>query len=107
MKNYKLRIPKPCHENWNKMTPAEKGRLCKTCAKTVVDFTKKSSTEIKEYLIENKSERVCGHFYRKQLDSIVIQLPETTFHQQLSFQKLFLLSLTQHLDFFQNSLTCL
>ncbi|CAL2103784.1 conserved protein of unknown function [Tenacibaculum sp. 190130A14a] len=93
MKNYLLRIPKPCHEDWSKMTPNEKGKFCSSCAKTVVDFTKKSPQEIQEYLIENRGQRVCGHFYRKQLDSIVIQLPENTFLQPLSFQKLFLLTL--------------
>ncbi|MDO6674008.1 hypothetical protein Q4517_00405 [Tenacibaculum sp. 1_MG-2023] len=93
MKSYKLTIPKPCHEDWNTMTPNEKGKFCSSCAKTVVDFTQKSSKEIQEYLLANKGQRVCGHFYRKQLDSIVIQLPETTFYQPLTFQKLFILSL--------------
>jgi len=93
MKNYKLTIPKPCHEDWNTMTPNEKGKFCSSCSKTVVDFTQKSSKEIQEYLVANKGQRVCGHFYRKQLDSIVIQLPETTFYQSLTFQKLFILSL--------------
>ncbi len=93
MKSYKLTIPKPCHEDWNTMAPNEKGKFCSSCAKTVVDFTQKSSKEIQEYLLANKEQRVCGHFYRKQLDSIVIQLPETTFYQPLTFQKLFILSL--------------
>ena len=90
---YKISIPEPCHEDWNKMTPIEKGRFCSSCSKTVVDFTQKSATEIQQYLTENKGEIVCGHFYRKQLDSIVLQIPETTFHQQLSFQNLFILAL--------------
>ncbi|WP_442264824.1 energy transducer TonB [Tenacibaculum sp. ZS6-P6] len=93
MKNYKITIPEPCHENWQKMTPNEKGRFCASCSKTVVDFTKKSTKEIQEYLTENKGKRVCGHFYRKQLDSIVIQLPDTVFNTNLSFQKLFFLAL--------------
>tara|TARA_R110002072_G_scaffold117320_1_gene248335 strand:+ start:6782 stop:7735 length:954 start_codon:yes stop_codon:yes gene_type:complete len=89
----KITIPKPCHENWNAMTPKDKGKFCNSCSKTVVDFTKKSPSEIKEYLIEHKSERVCGHFYKEQLDSIVIEIPQITFHQQLSFQKIFVLAL--------------
>ncbi len=93
MKNYKLSIPKPCHENWGAMTPNEKGKFCKSCAKTVVDFTKKTPKEILEYLSERKNEKVCGHFYRKQLDSIVIQIPEHTFYTNLSFQKSFILIL--------------
>lgn len=90
---FKITIPKPCHENWNAMTPIEKGRFCSSCAKTVVDFTKKSAIEIQDYLVENKNEKVCGHFYKKQLDAIVIEIPQVTFHQQLSFQKLFILAL--------------
>ena len=93
MKNFKLTIPKPCHEDWNTMTPNEKGKFCGSCSKTVVDFTQKSTKEIKDYLVANKGQRVCGHFYRKQLDSIVIQLPEATFYKPLTFQKLFVLSL--------------
>lgn len=93
MKNYKLTIPKPCNENWNEMTSVEKGKFCNSCSKTVVDFTKKSSKEIKDYLTQNKGKRVCGHFYRKQLDSIIIQFPEEIFYGSLSFQKLFILSL--------------
>ena len=93
MKNYRITIPKPCHEDWQKMTQNEKGRFCASCTKTVVDFTKKSTKEIQEYLTENKGKRVCGHFYRKQLDSIVIQLPDTVFNTKLSFQKLFFLAL--------------
>ena len=93
MKKIKISIPKPCHEDWNKMTTNEKGRFCGSCAKTVVDFTKKSANEIQEYFIENRGKRVCGHFKRKQLDSIVIQIPETVFSHKLSFHKLFILTL--------------
>ncbi|MEE9406792.1 MAG: hypothetical protein V3V28_01830 [Polaribacter sp.] len=90
---FKITIPKPCHENWNKMSPKEKGRFCSSCAKTVVDFTKKTIEDIQNYLVENKNEQVCGHFYKKQLDAIVIEIPQITFQQQLSFQKLFILTL--------------
>ncbi len=75
------------------MTVNEKGRFCGSCAKTVVDFTKKSTEEIQDYFTKNQGKLVCGHFRRKQLDSIVIQIPEEVFHKQLSFQKLFILAL--------------
>ena len=52
-------IPKPCHENWEQMTPNEKGRFCSSCSKTVIDFTKPNSfTEIQDF------ENVCGRFNR-------------------------------------------
>ena len=70
-----VRVPDPCHEDWGKMTPNEKGRFCQSCAKTVVDFTDKSALEIQRYMAENSGKRVCGHFKKRQLapDPIVIR----------------------------------
>lgn len=92
-KQFKISVPKPCHEDWSKMTPKEKGRFCQSCSKTVVDFTLKSKEEIQEYLSKNFGNRVCGHFRREQLDTVTLELPASAFHQNLSFQKLFLLVL--------------
>jgi hypothetical protein len=90
---FKITIPKPCHEDWNIMSSVEKGRFCNSCSKTVVNFTKKSTKEIKDYLVKNRNNRVCGHFYKKQLDTITIEIPKVTFNQQLTFQKAFVLAL--------------
>ena len=38
-------IPEPCHEDWADMTPAERGRHCAVCDKTVVDLTACSPRE--------------------------------------------------------------
>ena len=93
MKNYySISIPKPCHEDWSIMTPKEKGRFCDSCAKTVIDFTKMNSLEIQDFINENKSNRICGHFKQTQLDSININVPSHIIEQQ-SFHKLFLLVL--------------
>ncbi len=90
---FNISIPKPCHEGWSKMTPNEKGKFCNACAKTVIDFTKKSVIEIQEFLIENRHQKVCGYFYKTQLDSITIEIPEYILFQKLSFSKMFLLAL--------------
>ncbi len=91
--HFNISIPKPCHEDWSKMTPNENGKFCNACAKTVVDFTKKSVTEIQDFLIENRHQKVCGHFYKTQLDSVTIEIPEYVLYQKLSFSKIFLLAL--------------
>jgi len=48
-KAIQLNIPKPCHENWNAMSPKEQGRYCGSCQKTVVDFSVMSDKEIVDY----------------------------------------------------------
>ncbi len=94
MKNYySISIPKPCHEDWNKMTPKDKGRFCNSCVKTVVDFTKMDSCEIQDFINENKNTRICGHFKQSQLDSINIYIPSQFLEQHQSFHKTFLLAL--------------
>lgn len=68
-KHIQISIPKPCSEDWNKMSKNEKGRHCAACNTTVVDFTKMSDEEIKNYFIERKNIKTCGHFYAGQLQS--------------------------------------
>lgn len=63
----KITIPKPCHEDWDKMTPKEQGSFCSSCAKIVVDFTKMKKEEIKQYFLDKKEEKTCGRFTINQL----------------------------------------
>lgn len=46
MTNTPLRIPKPCSESWDSMTPATGGRHCAQCSKVVHDFSHSSPDEI-------------------------------------------------------------
>ncbi|MBC3846045.1 energy transducer TonB [Winogradskyella echinorum] len=91
--NYSISIPAPCHEEWSKMTPNEKGRFCQSCSKTVVDFTKMNVNEIQDYIQLNKDKRICGHIKQSQLNSINLKVPESIFNQHLNFHRLFLLAL--------------
>jgi len=61
-----INVLKPCHENWEVMTPEEKGRFCGSCSKTVLDFTKATDKEIIQTL--NQTENSCGRFYNHQLN---------------------------------------
>jgi len=73
MKKFELSIPKPCHENWNAMTPAEQGRFCGACQKTVVDFSSMSDREIAQFFKKPAGE-MCGRFHPDQLDR-AIEIP--------------------------------
>jgi hypothetical protein len=65
-----ISIQKPCHENWDAMTPNEQGAFCGKCVKTVVDFSNKSIEEIKAFFIGKQNEKVCGRFEKTQLTSL-------------------------------------
>ncbi|MBP2615145.1 hypothetical protein [Chryseobacterium jejuense] len=61
----KITIPKPCHENWDNMSPDEKGKFCSVCSKTVHDFTSFSDEELISSF--NFNNDICGRFREDQL----------------------------------------
>lgn len=63
-----IRIPEPCHEDWNNMLPDAKGKFCISCHKSVIDFSGKTDTEIRDMLQDHKDQKVCGHFKKTQID---------------------------------------
>lgn len=90
---FKISIPEPCHEDWDKMTPDQTGRYCSSCAKGVVDFTSKSKEEIQAFFIQNQGKKVCGRLSKEQLNRFDIQIPAAVLRQKRSFHHAFLLSL--------------
>ncbi|MBI3519701.1 MAG: hypothetical protein HY062_10135 [Bacteroidetes bacterium] len=65
-----ISIKKPCHENWEAMTPTEQGAFCGKCVKTVIDFSSKSLDEIKQFFAGKQNEKICGRFETSQLTSL-------------------------------------
>lgn len=65
-KAIKISIPEPCHEDWAKMTPSEKGKFCSVCTKEVFDFTETSDEELVKRVTQGKN--LCGRFKKSQLD---------------------------------------
>lgn len=63
-----IRIPEPCHEDWNSMLPDAKGKFCNSCNKSVFDFSNKTDTQIRDILRDHKDQKVCGHFKRSQIN---------------------------------------
>jgi hypothetical protein len=65
-----ISIKKPCHENWEDMTPNEQGAFCHKCVKSVVDFSEKTIEEIKEFFSKKTEGRVCGRFREDQMSEL-------------------------------------
>lgn len=66
-KHLRVSIPEPCHENWNHMSPTDKGRHCNSCDKVVVDFSTMSDTQIVDYF-KAVNTKTCGRFRSDQLN---------------------------------------
>ena len=90
---FKITVPKPCHENWDKMNPENAGRFCNSCSKTVVDFTNMNATEIQNYFSNNKEKSVCGRLKDEQLDTIILKIPPQVLFTQIQFHKIFMFAL--------------
>ncbi|QHT68056.1 carboxypeptidase-like regulatory domain-containing protein [Rhodocytophaga rosea] len=73
-KAIKLQINSPCAQNWQAMSPAEKGRFCQNCQKTVIDFSTWSEEKIKDFFQEHRG-GICGRFQEGQLKTYGPQDP--------------------------------
>ena len=66
-----IHIPKPCHEDWNKMAPVDKGKFCGSCNKQVVDFSLMSDQQVLNYF-SLATGKTCGRFAEDQLQRELI-----------------------------------
>jgi hypothetical protein len=67
-KHVQLSVNNPCQENWENMSPSEKGRFCGSCQKQVVDFTSMTDTQIATFFKRPSTGSVCGRFMQDQLE---------------------------------------
>jgi len=63
-----IKIANRCDANWQEMQPQPEGKFCSSCEKVVVDFSKMSDTQIKEYFIKYQDQKTCGRFLQSQVD---------------------------------------
>ena len=83
---FKIYIPEPCHEDWDKMNLNKQGAFCRVCSKIVVDFSIKTEDEIQKFLGENLDKKICGRFKTDQIAEIPrlkIQPPKFEFPKYL------------------------
>lgn len=71
-KQTSIYIPKPCHEDWNKMTAIQQGKFCSACSKQVIDFSLMSDNQVLN-VISNQSGKLCGRFDADQLQRQLVQ----------------------------------
>ncbi|MDO8999153.1 MAG: hypothetical protein Q7W45_05260 [Bacteroidota bacterium] len=89
----KISINEPCHENWDKMTPNDKGAFCLSCQKNVVDFSNKTISQIKDFFKEKTdSTSVCGRFEEEQLNEMSFDHFFNQFKNWKYFQKFALIA---------------
>ena len=76
-KSIEITIPEPCHEDWAKMTPTQKGKHCAVCQKEVIDFTQMTDEQI--FKATKKENNLCGRLTKRQLERpIQLQRKEGT-----------------------------
>lgn len=77
------------------MTPADKGRFCASCQKTVFDFTKSSDREIASIL--KNTNNACGRFRATQLDrDLVVPKEKSTIWMAASAAVVSFLTIGNH-----------
>jgi hypothetical protein len=87
---FKIQIPKPCHAEWSEMTPTQQGAFCSSCSKEVIDFTKMTDEEVKNYFLKTSTGNTCGRFRTEQVHRIRIQLPNNILVQKIAGWKKFM-----------------
>lgn len=71
---FKIAVPNPCHQVWDNMDFSQNGRYCHHCEKEVIDFTKLSTEELKDWFSASNT-KVCGRIAPEQLIAINNQQP--------------------------------
>ena len=66
-KKFILEIATPCSENFDKMVPNSTGSFCNSCAKNVIDLSRKTNSEIASFITENKDQDICARLKITQL----------------------------------------
>ncbi|MBK8237384.1 MAG: hypothetical protein IPK74_17715 [Deltaproteobacteria bacterium] len=62
MRTSHLPIAAPCHEDWDAMTPVDRGRFCQSCTKKVHDLTEMTQDEAQALLDARAGERICVRY---------------------------------------------
>lgn len=73
---FQITIPEPCHEDWERMQADARGKFCRTCNKSVYDFSQKTPAEIRGILLQQSPGKICGYFKETQLNRPLSDMPD-------------------------------
>lgn len=93
--HFTLNVPTPCHEDWNSFTPTQKGKFCGACQKEVIDFTRWTDDEIKDYFKSTRSNSTCGRFIPQQLKTYLADKPTSSHSTYAAFIAFLMLLVTE------------
>ncbi len=79
---YKISVPAPCEERWEKMTPTSTGAFCSSCNNNVIDFSTMTDAQVVDHLQNNKG-MFCGRFDLRQLDRLIEVRQKTSTNTKL------------------------
>jgi hypothetical protein len=69
-KQFSLRIENPCDAKFSEMTPNAQGSFCSSCAKNVIDLSRKTNSEVAKILANSKDSSICARLKTSQLEQV-------------------------------------
>jgi hypothetical protein len=69
-KQFSLEIQNPCEAKFSEMTPNAQGSFCSSCAKNVIDLSRKTNSEVAKILANSKDSSICARLKTWQLEQI-------------------------------------
>jgi hypothetical protein len=70
-----LPIADPCHEDWDAMSPVDRGRFCRSCDKQVFDLSSMTKVEAHAVLRENGGQNICVRYCHDDAGNIRFRTP--------------------------------
>lgn len=69
-KQFSLKIENPCDAKFSEMTPNSNGSFCSSCAKNVIDLSRKTNSEVAKILANSKDTSICARLKTSQLEQV-------------------------------------
>ncbi len=69
-KQFSLKIENPCEAKFSEMIPNTNGSFCSSCAKNVIDLSRKTNSEVAKILAQSKDSSICARLKTSQLEQV-------------------------------------